>query len=248
MNQSTFYRALVGFCLVSSFGVRFTVTQALAYDDVRGQLRAETKQAHTHVLNYSDARKILLGELHLQQGPQGYFIHDVYCQKDFTAADFGGRGPGPGRAPDDKILNVEHTWPQSKFAGPEKSMMKSDLHHLFPTDSQLNQIRGNFPFGDVPDERPWLKCNLTQIDQGPDGLRFDPPVVHKGNVARALFYFAVRYNLSIDADQEADLRRWNVQDPPDAFEKNRNAAIERVQGNRNPFIDRPELADQIRDF
>ena len=243
MNFNTPIRALVSFCLVSLFAVH-----ASAYADLRGQMQADLKRSHTHVLNYSEARKILLGELHLQQGPSGYYIHDVYCQKDFTANDFGSRGPGPGRAPDDKVLNVEHTWPQSKFAGPEKGTMKSDLHHLFPADSELNQIRGNFSFGEVSDSLPWLKCNQAQMDSSAGLPHFDPPPAHKGNVARALFYFAVRYNLSIDAEQEADLRRWNVQDPPDDFERARNAAIERIQGNRNPFIDHPDAADQIRDF
>jgi deoxyribonuclease I len=218
-------------------------------DTLRTQLQTVTAQAHTHPLTYGEARKVLLGQLHLQQGPQGYFIHDVYCQKDYTRDDFGGRGPQPGTTPDDRILNVEHTWPQSKFSGREGSTMKADLHHLFPSHSKLNQIRGNFPFGEVDDRLPMLECGFTQIDNSGAGLpHFEPPAVHKGNVARALFYFAVRYGLSIDAEQEADLRNWNHSDPPDDFERQRNDAIEKIQGNRNPFIDHPEYADQIADF
>lgn len=218
--------------------------------DLRNQLQAVAARTHTNPLNYGTARKVLLGRLHLQQGPQGYFIHDVYCQKDYTSSDFGGsRGPAPETAPDDRILNVEHTWPQSKFSGREGATMKSDLHHLFPADSKLNQIRGNFKFGEVSDDIPMLQCHQSQIDNTGNGLpHFEPPAVHKGNVARALFYFAVRYGLTIDAVEETDLRVWNQMDPPDEFEMQRNNAIEQIQGNRNPFIDHPEYADQIADF
>jgi deoxyribonuclease-1 len=219
-------------------------------DTFRTQLQTAASQAHTHPLNYSEARRVLLGQLHLQQGPQGYFIHDVYCQKDYTRDDFAGsRGPEPGKAPDDRILNVEHTWPQSRFSGREGATMKSDLHHLFPADSKLNQIRGNFRFGEVSDALPMLQCGYSQIDNTGGGLpHFEPPVVHKGNVARALFYFAVRYGMSIDPEEETNLRAWNQMDPPDDFEMQRNNAIESIQGNRNPFIDHPEYVDQIADF
>lgn len=33
--------------------------------------------------------------------------------------------------------------------------------------------------------------------------------------------------------------------PPDANERRRNDLIEQFQGNRNPFIDDPSLADKI---
>jgi endonuclease I len=39
-----------------------------------------------------------------------------------------------------------------------------------------------------------------------------------------------------------------VQDPPDARERARNAAIEVAQGSRNPFVDYPHLVDRISNF
>ncbi|KNE78915.1 ribonuclease, partial [Streptomyces fradiae] len=42
------------------------------------------------------------------------------------------------------------------------------------------------------------------------------------------------------------LLEWHEQDPPDAFEKNRNEVIYAdFQHNRNPFIDHPEWAGEI---
>ncbi len=224
------------------FGYSFT-------NDFRTQLQNLSAQAHRNPLDYSYARRVLLGQIHLEQGPHGYFIHDVYCQKDYYDADFGrGRGPQPGQAPDDKVLNVEHTWPQSRFSGREGSTMKSDLHHLFPSDSQLNSIRGNHKFAEIPDDRGTLKCGYAQYEEYANGARFEPPANHKGNVARALFYFAVRYGLTIDADEEAALRMWHTVDPVDAAEYQRNEAICDTQGNRNPFVDHPEYVDRITDF
>jgi len=38
------------------------------------------------------------------------------------------------------------------------------------------------------------------------------------------------------------LESWHRDDPPDAFERERDRRIERLQGNRNPFVGRDRLA------
>ncbi|MFT7351590.1 MAG: hypothetical protein ACI9XR_001344 [Flavobacterium sp.] len=79
----------------------------------------------------------------------------------------------------------------------------------------------------------------------------------KGDVARSVFYMAVRYNgLSVVNGNPADttvgqlgdletLLQWNMQDASDDFEMNRNNFIYTWQVNRNPFIDHPNLANYI---
>ena len=77
---------------------------------------------------------------------------------------------------------------------------------------------------------------------------FEPPAEHRGNVARAMFYFSAVYKKHIDPAQETVLKKWNLEDPPDAAELERNSAVERIQRNRNPFVDDFTLANDIRDF
>lgn len=197
-------------------------------------------------LGYNNAKKYLFGQLHLEKNAKGYFIHDLYCNIDYTS------GAGPMAVPDQNKINCEHTWPQSKFTpGFPTELQKSDLHHLFPTDSKANSTRGNFEFADVTENLNLDNCDSSR--SGPSVTSggktyFEPPTSHKGNVARALFYFSVRYKMPISEAQEEFLRRWHDIDPVDAAELTRNAAIEKLQGNRNPFIDHPEYVDAISNF
>lgn len=194
-------------------------------------------------LGYKGARKVLFGKLHLDKDAEGYFIKDVYCRKEFRRRH---TRMGPGQIPNSNILNCEHTWPQSKFTPRfNKGMQKSDLHHLYPTDSNANSIRGNYSFDDVNGSVVRDDCTASRSVRGGS---FEPPAEHKGNVARAYFYFATRYQMKINSKQEAVLKRWHIEDPVDAEEIERNNLIYIVQNNRNPFIDMPELVDLISDF
>jgi deoxyribonuclease-1 len=202
-------------------------------------------------IGYTAARKVLLGNLFLVADGANYGIKEVYCGRVYTNADFGaGVKPGPGLVPDEKIMNIEHTWPQSRFSNLfPKEMQKCDLHHLFPSDSKLNSIRGNFWFGEIDQQKQALKCGESKFGTwNGQGQFFEPPAAHKGNVARALMYFSIRYEMPIEANEEALFKKWNKADPVDADERARNDAIEKIQGNRNPFVDFPELADSIGDF
>jgi hypothetical protein len=202
-------------------------------------------------LGYDGARKILFGKLHVEEKEGKFFIKDVYCHKIFSSNS----GVKPGAIPNNNQINCEHTWPQSKFSSNyPKDTQKSDLHHLFPTDSKANSIRGNFDFAEISTDSGKLSdddCSASKSGVsaagGSDDL-FEPPTEHKGNVARALFYFSVRYKIKIPATEEIVLRRWNDLDPIDNAEEVRNEQIYFAQGSRNPFIDFPELANSINKF
>lgn len=191
-------------------------------------------------LGYRGARKVLFGKIHLENGSQGYYVKDVYCRKTIR------NGVGPNMIPNSNVLNCEHTWPQSKFTNRfSESLQKSDLNHLYPTDSRANSVRGNHEFRNIDNGSEVDNCDGSYYD---GGTYFEPPTEHKGNVARALFYFSVRYQIELGSAQEATLREWHIKDPVDAEELDRNQIVHDVQGNRNPFIDYPELVSQIKNF
>jgi hypothetical protein len=204
-------------------------------------------------VGYETAKDIMFGKIDLQKLPTGEdAVKDVYCERFFTDADFGTDSIGPMTAPTTgNILNTEHTWPQSKFTSRfPNGMQKSDLHHLYPTDSEMNNRRSSYEFGDVAAPKLELKCPIGKLGKSTMGnaLVFEAPMNHRGNAARAIFYFATRYQVAISAAQESALRRWNIEDPIDQAERDRNQAIQDEQGNRNPFVDMPSLVDHISSF
>ena len=172
--------------------------------------------------------------------------------------------------PDEKI-QVEHTWPSkanwadtSDHFNRESSLQGADLHHLFATRGSLNGSRGDLPFGELPPNARELRlaADHTIEDDDPDArnsgsfrdrnaageLSFEPRQSHKGDAARATFYMSVRYEMPIPEPVEDDLRLWHDQDPPTGEERTRNNKIEAIQGNRNPFVDFPELVHEIENF
>lgn len=208
--------------------VSLFISQAFA--DLKADLYQEVAGTHRPI-NYKNANIYLFTELDNRQG----VVCSVYSPSECIATD---------TVPSPKVMNVEHTWPQSEGANGDA---KSDLHHLFATSSSTNSMRSSLPF-----------CNVSLVkwsaDQSKRGFNtfgehcFEPPAAHKGNVARALFYFSTRYRYPIDANQEFFLRQWHKEDPVDQDEKERNLKIREFQNNSNPFIDRPELVDNILDF
>lgn len=202
----------------------------------------ETIQTHSEpILDYFTARKYLFGKLHYNNG----IITDVYCEENWDYR----HGVGKDKIPNPEFLNCEHTWPQSKFRNhPEELLIKSDLHHLFPVTKESNSSRSNHPFGYVKTGETVCGTSKKGLIKSSKLVGFEPTNSHKGNAARAMFYISIRYKMPIDQAQELALREWHKLDPVDSFEKSRNLAIKKIQGNTNPFIDNPLLVDVVQDF
>lgn len=142
-------------------------------------------------------------------------------------------------------FNCEHVVPQSWFA--KREPMKGDLHHLFTCEWGCNSFRGNARYHDFVDfeEKDRDECGRLVGDD------FEPSA-GKGAVARATLYFLVRYpgevgdlGHELQAATAQTLIGWHGAFPVTEWERHRNAAIEAKQGNRNPFIDRPDLVDKL---
>jgi endonuclease I len=157
-------------------------------------------------------------------------------------------------------VNTEHLWPRSR--GAELDPALSDLHHLRTSIEVANAQRSNLPFGLVRGAVLWTSPNPgtpTEVSRmgyanGSSGpLVFEPRPSVRGDIARALLYFHLRYHFDRPAGystsnfaQERDLLiQWAKDDPPDSAERARNDAVQRAQGNRNPYIDWPALLDLV---
>ena len=152
----------------------------------------------------------------------------------------------------DRRVNIEHVYPmgwvtrqlgcgrrqQCRERSERFNVIEADLHNLYPTLRTSNTARGAMAFGELAGEL-WMTpdCDL-EIDEA--RRRVEPREAVRGDIARAIFYMESRYGLEIYRRQRALLLKWHRADPPDDHERWRNDRIEVLQGNRNPFIDRPE--------
>ena len=143
--------------------------------------------------------------------------------------------------PDPADMNTEHSWPQSLGAGDEPA--RCDLHHLFPTDADTNNARGNLPFGQVQADTQVIDGG-SRLGRDASGTTvFEPRDAHKGNVARAMLYFAAQYGHPLSNAEIALYQDWSARDPVDAAEIDRTLQIEDRQGAANPYVACPWLVE-----
>ncbi|MYS71329.1 ribonuclease [Streptomyces sp. SID5926] len=153
--------------------------------------------------------------------------------------------------------NREHVWAKSHGDFGTSTGPGTDIHHLRPSDVRVNSVRGNKDFDNGGSAVSEGGGSLTDSDS------FEPRDAVKGDVARMIFYMAVRYEggdgfADLEVNGQVDngsnpyigklsvLKAWNDEDPPDAFEERRNQVIyDEYQHNRNPFVDHPEWVESI---
>ncbi|WP_139891174.1 endonuclease I family protein [Bacillus sp. D386] len=142
-------------------------------------------------------------------------------------------------------FNIEHVIPQSWFE--KRHPMVGDLHHLFTCEKDCNSFRSNIPYYDFEDYKPGAYKEVIKSFCGKrDGNQRFEPENGKGEIARACLYFLMRYPDEIIQEKmsliDIDLyKKWHNNHPVSLHEKHRNWAIFKLQGNRNPYIDFPEL-------
>jgi endonuclease I len=147
--------------------------------------------------------------------------------------------------------NREHVWPQS-LGGGNTTGGGADLHHVRPSDAGVNSSRGNKKYGESgnsPNEKYGSNPAVGVLGGTYNSDYFEPLDNVKGDVARICLYVYVRWGEDWGADsitevfQSVDvLLEWCELDPVDTWEMGRNEVVQNIQGNRNVFIDYPELA------
>ncbi|OHT03982.1 secreted nuclease [Tritrichomonas foetus] len=151
-------------------------------------------------------------------------------------------------------INAEHIVPQSTFNS--KTPMVSDLHHLLPASSKLNNMRSNYNFTEVEydDCAQFCRDMSCSKDRPSDPDQYScltsdrkwmPMKQDRGRVARSILYFYTMYDeYPITVGDVALFKKWNKEYLPGAWEIERNERLNISQGNRNPYIDDPSLVDE----
>lgn len=237
------------------------------YSEAKGKQGLELFQAlhkivdKAEVVDYGNATSYLYTVVDYVQDGSKKGIRDAYSNIIVQGDGPSGHkykeiGDANGDGKKGDAINCEHTWPQSFFN--KEGAMRSDLHHLFPTLSTPNSKRGSFGFGMATEGKvTYSTSSGSKLIALPDSTYvFEPSNIQKGNSARALLYFYLRYydknirNSEYNAktfftDRLPMFENWVSLDSIDEQEKNRNESIFKIQKNRNPFIDIPNLLSLI---
>lgn len=188
----------------------------------------------------------------------GYFL-DMYSNEKYST--YGGG----------TVQNREHCMPRSWWGKRDKYSSydaNGDLHNIFPSDYSANAAKSNLPLGEVgvaKFDNQVSKVGSNTYPKGYRGQVFEPADEYKGDFARVYFYMLTCYeDYAYDWKGDAAksmlqaevypglqpwalemLMKWSDQDPISDKEIARNNVVYAIQGNRNPFIDCPELVNHI---
>lgn len=192
-------------------------------------------------------------------------VWDMYSNNSYNFSNEAGATKG---------MNIEHSVPKSwwgdaydETATPLTRFKYDgsyDLHHLTPSDAAANTAKSNYPLGEV--DSPLFDNGVTKVGTGQANGRatnlFEPADEYKGDFARMYLYFVTCYQdyswkssalsmfaqnsyPTLNAYGQSLLLKWHRQDPVSQKEIDRNNAVYSFQGNRNPFIDYPNMVEYI---
>lgn len=230
------------------------------YSSLKGKKGAELKTAvhkiikNAKVLSYgSGDHSTWWGFWSTDRDENGYFIDRYSAKKEWVkSTSQGAAGAG---------MNIEHSFPKSWWGG-GKVQGYEDLYNLMPCKKEINSTKSNYPMGIVVSGD---KGNgWTKVGKGTDDKSYwEPAAPWKGDFARGYMYMATAYQdynwegkQALQILQQGDyptLKEWAYKlyiqwakaDKPDAVEVKRNNDVYKIQGNRNPYVDFPNLMEYV---
>lgn len=230
------------------------------YSSLKGKKGAELKTAihdiikKANVLSYgSNYGHTWWGFWSTDRDERGYFIDRYSAEKEWVkSTSQGAAGAG---------MNIEHSFPKSWWGKTEVQAYK-DLYNLMPCKSKINSTKSNYPMGKVVSGD---KGNgWTKVGKGDDNKWYwEPADPWKGDFARGYMYMATAYQdynwvgtQALQILQQGaypTLQKWAYTlyiqwakaDKPDALEIKRNNDVAKIQGNRNPYVDFPNLMEYV---
>ena len=233
------------------------------YDDVNGKKGADNilNALNTCISrNYNEISYKGLEEHYLKTDFYADTLWDMYSTCRFVFDD----ANTPQKAVCDG-WNKEHVVCQSWLGS---GSMVSDMFNVYPTDARINNLRSNYPYGQVSSFSGFSKDpdkhGLGKLGESVAGIGtvYQPDDRYKGDFARTFFYMVARYRNNILNSGNGSqmftssptnltsyslnfLLQWHRDDPVSAKEIDRNQGVYGEQNNRNPFIDYPELVEYI---
>jgi len=162
-------------------------------------------------------------------------------------------------------MHIEHSLPKSWWGGAE-NMAYRDLFHLYPSDGSTNSSKSNHPLGivkpgDATFDNGVSRIGTSSFSPAYSGKAFEPADEFKGDFARSYLYIATVYEHYAPLWTSPMMQRntypvwtpwarelllqWHAADPVSVKERLRQEAVYAIQGNRNPFIDYPDLVSYI---
>ncbi|MDD4776828.1 MAG: endonuclease [Fermentimonas sp.] len=257
---------LILILLFISFSLHAQVPKGY-YSSAEGKSGAELKTAlfntirNPEVVTYSELWKAF----EVTDSRKNNIVWDIYSGNSVGTADYYytfSTGRCGSYKKEGDCYNREHILPRSWFKG--SRLLESDLYHVYPTDGYVNNRRGNLPFGEVG-ITIWESTNGSKVGQNTFGKYtktvFEPIDEYKGDIARTYFYMVTAYEdiVPLWSSEQLDetsypafsewsldlLLKWHREDPVSLKEVRRNEEVGKIQGNRNPYIDYPELVEHV---
>lgn len=230
------------------------------YNSINGLTDSSLKTAlHTLIYNHTQVKSYSALPEYFRttdRRPGTDYFWDMYS--DLEVSIYGNFGT---------YMNREHSFPKSWWAGADNSTPAYvDLFQLYPSEKNANSAKSNYPLGEVVTatfDNGTVKVGYATTGQGGGSSKvFEPNEEYVGDFARTYFYMVTcyqnltwetRYMYMLEQNTYPTLKPWAIDlllkwhraDPVSQKEVDRNEAVYGFQGNRNPFIDHPELVEYI---
>lgn len=244
--------------LMATFAVENTTAQIPDgyYESLKGKKGAELKSAihqligTAKTLDYGSGSNSTWWGFYVTDNDNGYVV-DRYSNE---LRQFGEQGSSVTG------MNIEHSFPKSWWGG-SKNQAYEDLFNLMPSDAKANSSKSNYGMGVVTNATYDNGC--IKVGTGTQGFKvWQPSKEWQGDFARDYMYMATAYqNLTWASEGTNSLQQgdyptlkewaykqyiaWAKEDPVNAKEVARNNAVHQIQGNRNPYIDFPNLMEYV---
>lgn len=257
MNICKIFRIAVALVLIGN-GVANAEIPAGYYSSLNGKKEGELKTAiHNLVRNFTEVSSYSALPSYFQRTdvyPESRRWWDMYSDIPLYAPSFSG-------------LNREHSFPKSWWGGLTDVSAYVDLNHLYPSEAAANMAKSNYPLGEVnTNQKIKFQNGITTVGYPVAGQGggaqyvFEPDDEYKGDFARTYFYMVTCYQdltwkyfymvaqntyPTLTTWAANLLMKWHREDPVSQKEIDRNEEIYKIQNNRNPFIDYPDLAELL---